>query len=43
MQVDAEPLNIGSQSVEVNVIKQGLRLLVPKDIPRELFQQKTTL
>jgi diacylglycerol kinase (ATP) len=43
VQVDAEPLNIGSQSVEVNVIKQGLRLLVPKDIPRELFQQKTTL
>jgi diacylglycerol kinase family enzyme len=43
VQVDAEPLNIRSQSVSVKVVKQGLRLLVPKDLPRELFQHKTTL
>jgi diacylglycerol kinase (ATP) len=39
VQVDAEPLNINSQSIEVNVIQRGLRLLVPKNIPRELFHR----
>jgi diacylglycerol kinase (ATP) len=37
VQVDAEPMSTNSHSIEVNVIKQGLRLLVPKDTPRELF------
>ncbi|MFZ2096717.1 MAG: diacylglycerol kinase family protein [Anaerolineales bacterium] len=37
VQVDAEPMSTNSHSIEVNVIKQDLRLLVPKDTPRELF------
>jgi diacylglycerol kinase (ATP) len=43
VQVDAEPLNIRSQSITVKVVGRGLRLLVPKALPRELFQHKTTL
>jgi diacylglycerol kinase family enzyme len=38
VQVDAEPLFTDSQSIEVDVIKQGLRLLVPDVTPRELFR-----
>jgi diacylglycerol kinase (ATP) len=38
VQVDAEPLSTNSQSIEINVIKQGLRLLVPEYTPRELFR-----
>lgn len=43
VQVDAEPLPQDSHSIEINVVKQRLRLLVPKDTPRELFSDKNTL
>jgi diacylglycerol kinase (ATP) len=43
VQVDAEPLPYHSHSIEIKVIAQGLRLLVPKDTPRELFGKKETL
>jgi len=40
VQVDAEPLPYHAHSVEIKVIDQGLRLLVPKETPRELFSKK---
>lgn len=40
VQVDAEPLPYQAHSIEINVISKGLRLLVPKAIPRELFEKK---
>jgi len=39
VQVDAEPIPSHDHSVEVKVISKGLRLLVPKETPRELFTQ----
>ncbi len=43
VQVDAEPLPCQSHAIEINVISQGLRLLVPKETPRELFSKKEPL
>jgi diacylglycerol kinase (ATP) len=43
IQVDAEPLPYHAHSVEISVITQGLRLMVPQKIPRELFQVKEPL
>ena len=43
VQVDAEPLPYHAHSVEIKVISKGLRLLVPKDTPRELFGNKESL
>ncbi len=43
VQVDAEPLPYHAHSIEISVIPQGLRLLVPKDTPRELFSKKEPL
>jgi diacylglycerol kinase (ATP) len=40
VQVDAEPLPYHAHSIEINVISHGLRLLVPKETPRELFSKK---
>ena len=42
VQVDAEPLNCDAHSIEINVISQGLRLLIPKTTPRELFSKNET-
>lgn len=39
VQVDAEPLPSQDHSVEITVVPKGLRLLVPKETPRELFMQ----
>jgi diacylglycerol kinase (ATP) len=43
VQVDAEPLPYHAHSIEIKVISQGLRLLVPKETPRELFGKKGSL
>jgi YegS/Rv2252/BmrU family lipid kinase len=43
VQVDAEPLPCEAHSIEINVISQGLRLLVPKTTPRELFSKNESL
>ena len=43
VQVDAEPLGYEDRCIEVNVITQGLRLLVPRQTPRELFKHKKPL
>ena len=43
VQVDAEPIPCNEHSIEINVIPKGLRLLVPKEIPRELFNQENNL
>ncbi len=43
VQVDAEPLAYHDNSIEIQVISKGLRLLVPKEIPRELFVSKQPL
>ncbi len=43
VQVDAEPLPYHSHTIEIKVISQGLRLLVPKETPRELFGKKESL
>jgi diacylglycerol kinase (ATP) len=43
VQVDAEPLPCDSHSIEINVISHGLRLLVPRVTPRELFSKKDSL
>lgn len=43
VQVDAEPLPYHAHSIEIKVIEQGLRLLVPKETPRELFSKKESL
>lgn len=40
VQVDAEPIPYHERSIEIKVIPKGLRLLVPKEIPRELFNQE---
>ena len=40
VQVDAEPLEVENHSIEIKVVSQGLRLLVPRDVPRELFVKK---
>lgn len=37
VQVDAEPLTSDDHAVEINVISKGIRLLVPAETPRELF------
>jgi len=43
VQVDAEPLPYHAHSIEIKVISRGLRLLVPKVTPRELFGNKESL
>jgi diacylglycerol kinase (ATP) len=43
VQVDAEPLPCDTHSIEINVITRGLRLLVPKSTPRELFSKNDSL
>jgi YegS/Rv2252/BmrU family lipid kinase len=43
VQVDAEPIPCKEHSIEINVVPKGLRLLVPKKIPRELFNQENNL
>jgi diacylglycerol kinase (ATP) len=40
VQVDAEPVPSRDQSIEIKVVSRGLRLLVPKETPRELFTQE---
>lgn len=42
VQVDAEPIPYNERSIEIKVISHGLRLLVPKKTPRELFSQNRT-
>jgi diacylglycerol kinase (ATP) len=37
VQVDAEPLPCDGHSVEISVVPRGMRLLIPKKTPRELF------
>jgi diacylglycerol kinase (ATP) len=43
IQVDAEPLECDTHSLEINVVSRGLRLLVPSQTPRELFSNKEPL
>jgi diacylglycerol kinase family enzyme len=43
VQVDAEPLACEAHSMEIRVVPQGLRLLVPRYTPRELFSKKESL
>lgn len=43
VQVDAEPLPYHAHSIEIKVISRGLRLLVPKVTPWELFGNKESL
>jgi diacylglycerol kinase family enzyme len=43
VQVDAEPLNYDERAIEIKVVSKGLRLLVPKETPRELFSKQNTL
>jgi diacylglycerol kinase family enzyme len=40
VQVDAEPIPYNEKSIEIKVVPKGLRLLVPKETPRELFGQE---
>jgi diacylglycerol kinase family enzyme len=40
VQVDAEPMPFRGKSIEIKVISKGLRLLIPKETPRELFGQE---
>lgn len=40
--VDAEPIPSHGHSIEIKVISQGIRLLVPKETPRELFCKTET-
>jgi diacylglycerol kinase family enzyme len=40
VQVDAEPIPYNDPSIEIKVVSKGLRLLVPKETPRELFTQE---
>jgi len=42
VQVDAEPLPHSAHSLEIKVISRGLKLLVPKETPRELFSKNGT-
>ena len=37
VQVDAEPVPYNETSIEIKVVSKGLRLLIPKETPRELF------
>jgi diacylglycerol kinase family enzyme len=39
VQVDAEPIPCQQHSIEIKVVSKGLKLLVPKVTPRELFSQ----
>jgi len=43
VQVDAEPLPYHAHTIEIKVISKGLRLLVPKETPRELFSKNESL
>jgi diacylglycerol kinase (ATP) len=43
VQVDAEPLPYNANSIELQVISSGLKLLVPRETPRELFINKESL
>jgi diacylglycerol kinase (ATP) len=43
VQVDAEPLVCNGHEVEIRVIPGGIRLLVPKKTPRELFNHDNAL
>lgn len=43
VQVDAEPLPCNGHSVEINVVPHGIRLLVPRKTPRELFSDRNDL
>jgi YegS/Rv2252/BmrU family lipid kinase len=43
VQVDAEPIPREDHSVEINVISKGIRLMIPKETPRELFTQYKNL
>lgn len=43
VQVDAEPLPCDAHAIEIRVISQGLRLIVPRVTPRELFTRKEPL
>jgi diacylglycerol kinase family enzyme len=43
VQVDAEPLPNDAHSIEIDVISRGLRLLVPRLTPRELFSKSDSL
>jgi diacylglycerol kinase (ATP) len=40
VQVDAEPISSLDNTIEIKVVSKGLRLLVPKETPRELFTQE---
>lgn len=42
VQVDAEPIPNQGRSVEIKVVSKGLRLMVPKETPRELFTSRKT-
>ena len=39
VQLDAEPLAYENHSVEIKVISKGLKLLVPEETPRKLFNE----
>ncbi len=43
VQVDAEPMPFSGRSVEIKVIPKGLKLLVPAQTPRELFQAANSM
>jgi diacylglycerol kinase family enzyme len=43
VQVDAEPLPYQDNFIEIKVISKGLKLMVPKETPRELFCQEEVL
>ncbi len=43
VQVDSEPLSSSEQSIEINVIAKGIRILVPLEAPRELFSHNNPL
>jgi diacylglycerol kinase (ATP) len=43
VQVDAEPLTSDKHTVDINVISKGIRLLVPEETPRELFNVNEAL
>jgi diacylglycerol kinase (ATP) len=43
VQVDAEPLICEDHTIEINVVSEGIKLLVPETTPRELFSKNNTL
>ncbi len=43
VQVDAEPLECNAKSIEINVTSRALRLLSPRELPRELFVHQEPL